>query len=442
MSTTKRIALISDHASPLAALGGVDSGGQNVYVAHVARELAARGHQVDVFTQRDQATLPAIVECRPGMRVIHVRAGPAEAVRKEALLPYMPDFARWVINFCRVHGEYDLVHANFFMSGVVALHIRQVLGTPFVMTFHALGHVRRQHQREADAFPIERLAIEAQLAAEADAIIAECPQDKHDLETLCAADASRLHIVPCGFDREGFWPVSRRFARQVLGFSAGERLLVNIGRLVPRKGIDNAIRGLGFLKRDHCVKAALLVVGGNSDLPDPQLTPEIGRLGRVAAAEAEGQRVIFTGRRSRELLKLYYAAADALITTPWYEPFGITPLEAMACGTPVIASDVGGLKYSVEDGETGFLVPPRAPQLLGHRLAEFYSRPRLVRRMRRNAVRRVNALFTWEKVARDIEAVYSAVLDRTIHVPMPDLLQANAAWPPPEVRLSSRAYAS
>lgn len=442
MSMTKRIALISDHASPLAALGGVDSGGQNVYVAHVARQLAARGHQVDVFTRRDEAALPVVVDCGPGMRVIHVRAGPADAVRKEALLPYMPEFARWVINFCRSHGEYDLVHANFFMSGMAAQTIRQALGTPFVITFHALGHVRRQHQREADEFPIERLAIEAQLASEADAVIAECPQDKLDLQTLYGADASRLHIVPCGFDHEGFWPVSRRFARQVLGFSAGERLLVNIGRLVPRKGIDNAIRGLGFLKRDHGINAALLVVGGNSDLPDPRLTPEIGRLGRIAAAEAEGQRVIFTGRRSRELLKLYYAAADALVTTPWYEPFGITPLEAMACGTPVIAAAVGGLKYSVEDGETGLLVPPHAPQLLGHRLAEFYSRPHLIRRMRRNAVRRVNALFTWEKVARDIDAVYSAVLAHRAHAPVSTLLQANAARQPPEVRLSRRAYAS
>ncbi|UXY16302.1 glycosyltransferase family 1 protein [Chitiniphilus purpureus] len=411
---TKRIALISDHASPLAVIGGVDSGGQNVYVAHVARQLAALGHQVDVFTRRDHDTLPTVVQWYEGVRVIHVPAGPAEFVRKEALLPYMPEFARWMTEFCRMQGGYDLTHANFFMSGMVALELKQALGIPFVITFHALGHVRRQHQREADQFPAERLQIEETLVAEADAIVAECPQDKLDLETLYGADPAKLYIVPCGFDKDEFWPVSRKFARHTLGFSADERLLVNIGRLVPRKGIDNAIRGLGYLKRDHGIDATLLVVGGNSDVPDPQLTPEIERLGRIAAEEGAGQRVIFTGRRSRELLKLYYAAADALITTPWYEPFGITPLEAMACGTPVIGSDVGGLKYSIEEGKSGFLVPPHKPQVLGRRLAQFYARPELIKRMGRSALRRVNSLFTWEKVARDLAAVYYLVADREV----------------------------
>ncbi|WP_148715391.1 glycosyltransferase family 4 protein [Chitinolyticbacter meiyuanensis] len=420
---TQRIALISDHASPLAVLGGVDSGGQNVYVAHVARQLAQLGHQVDVFTRRDQETLPTIVEWCSGVRVIHVPAGPAEFVRKEELLPHMADFARWMIGFCREHGQYDLIHANFFMSGMVAMGVKQALGTPFVITFHALGQVRRQHQQEADQFPPERLDIEETLVAEADAIIAECPQDKLDLETLYGADPAKLYIVPCGFDKDEFWPVSQKFARQTLGFAQDERILVNIGRLVPRKGIDNAIRGVGHLKRDHGIDATLLIVGGNSDIPDPQLTPEIERLTRIAEEEGAGQRVIFTGRRSRELLKLYYAAADALITTPWYEPFGITPLEAMACGTPVIGADVGGLKHSIVDGKTGFLVPPHKPQVLGRRLAQFYAHPEQIRRMGRSALRRVNSEFTWEKVARDIAAVYYVVADREV-----ELLQTGPWW--------------
>jgi glycosyltransferase involved in cell wall biosynthesis len=413
----KRIALVSDHASPLAVLGGVDSGGQNVYVAQVARQLAARGHQVDVFTRRNRTALPRIVEWCRNVRVIHVPAGPATEVRKEDLLPYMGDFARWIVGFCRMQGGYDLLHANFFMSGMAALQVRQSLGTPFVITFHALGHVRRQHQRDADEFPAERTDIEERLVAEADAIVAECPQDRADLETLYNAHPSKLHVVPCGFDKEGFWPLSRRFARQTLGFSPEERVLVNVGRLVPRKGIDNVIRGLGFLKREHDLDATLLVVGGNSDVPDPHGTPEIARLGVIAAREAAGQRVIFTGRRSRELLKLYYAAADALVTTPWYEPFGITPLEAMACGTPVIGAAVGGLQYSIEDGENGFLVPPHQPRQLGNRLAHFYANPRLAKRMSRNALRRVHALFTWERVARKLEAVYATVVEPAASLP-------------------------
>ncbi len=405
----RRIALISDHASPLAVLGGVDGGGQNVYVAQVARELAARGHEVDVFTRRYRAGQARVVEWCKNVRVIHVPAGPAADVRKEDLLPYMGDFARWMIGFCKMRGGYDLLHANFFMSGVVARQVRQALGTPFVITFHALGHVRRQYQREADEFPAERTDIEEQLVADADAIIAECPQDKLDLETLYRADPAKLHVVPCGFERQEFMALPRRLARQVLGFAADERLLVNVGRLVPRKGIDNAIRGLGFLRRAHGIDATLLVVGGNSDVPDPQLTPEIGRLTAVAARDACGQRVVFSGRRSRELLKLYYAAADALVTTPWYEPFGITPLEAMACGTPVIGSDVGGLKYTIQDGETGFLVPPHDPEALGERLARFYSSPRLMKRMGRNALRRAHAFFTWERVVAKLDRVYARV---------------------------------
>lgn len=408
----KRIALVSDHASPLAVLGGVDSGGQNVYVAQVARRLAARGHHVDVFTRRYGVSLPRIVEYAPNVRVIHVPAGPPQDVRKEELLPYMGDFARWMIGFCRMQGGYDLLHANFFMSGLVARDVRAALGTPFVITFHALGHVRREHQGRADEFPDARTGLEAQLVAQADAIVAECPQDKRDLETLYDADPARLHVVPCGVDREEFWPLSRRFARQTLGIPADTRLLVNVGRLVPRKGIDNVIRGLGFLKREHDLAATLLVVGGNSDVPDPHGTPEIARLATIAKRHAEGQRIVFTGRRTRDLLKLYYAAADALVTTPWYEPFGITPLEAMACGTPVIGSAVGGLTYTIKDGESGLLVPPNEPRALGETLARFYANPRLVKRMGRAALRRAHTLFTWERVARELEAVYAQIVTR------------------------------
>lgn len=426
----RRIALISDHASPLAVLGGVDSGGQNVYVAQVARELAARGHEVDVFTRRYRSGQPRVVEWCRNVRVIHVPAGPATEVRKEDLLPYMADFARWMIGFCRMGGGYDLLHANFYMSGVVARQVRLALGTPYVITFHALGRVRRKHQREADEFPDERAEIEEQLVADADAVIAECPQDKADLETLYGADPARLHVVPCGFEKDAFLPLPRHFARQVLGIAPDERLLVNVGRLVPRKGIDNAIRGLGCLRRIHGIDATLLVVGGNSDVPDPQATPEIGRLAAVAAHDAAGQRVIFTGRRSRELLKLYYAAADALVTTPWYEPFGITPLEAMACGTPVIGSDVGGLKYTIQDGETGFLVPPEDPEALGERFARFYASPRLMRRMSRSALRRANSLFTWDRVVARLDRVYARVARWDAPAATVSALRPSRALPP------------
>ena len=405
----ERIALISEHASPLAAAGGVDSGGQNVYVAQVARQLANLGYSVDVFTRRDHPAQPETLDWRPGVRVVHVAAGPAAYVRKEALLPLMEEFSARVRDYAWRNGGYRVAHANFFMSGLAALELKRSQGTPFVMTFHALGRVRQAHQGTADEFPAARFAIEDELVAQADGLIAECPQDRTDLEALYGADPARICVIPCGFDKAEFWPITRALARRTLGYRADERILLNIGRLVPRKGVDNAIQGLARLVRVHGIEAKLVVVGGNSDLPDEGLTPEIGRLRALAEAEGVGDRVVFTGRRSREFLKLYYSAADVFVTTPWYEPFGITPLEAMACGTPVAGADVGGIRYSVADGVTGVLVPPRNPDALGERLAELLRDPARLRELGRNGVRRVNAQFTWRRVARSIGGLYRQV---------------------------------
>ncbi|HEY0818751.1 MAG TPA: glycosyltransferase family 1 protein [Rhizobacter sp.] len=420
-----RIALISEHASPLATLGGVDAGGQNIYVAHVARCLAQAGHHVDVLTRRDNTTLPQSVDLRPGARVIHVPAGPAEFVPKERLLPHMPEFARVAQTLLAHSVPYDVVHANFFMSGVVAQQLKRSLGIPFVITFHALGLVRREHQKEADAFPVERLEIERQLVQDADAIVSECPQDQLDLARLYGADADRMSMVPCGFDPAEFSPMSRTRARAELGLDPAEFIVLQLGRLVPRKGIDNVIRSLAHLPR--AVPARLLVVGGDAREPDEQQTPEIARLRAVAHEHGVGLRVSFTGHRHRSELRRYYAAADVFVTTPWYEPFGITPLEAMACGTPVVGSDVGGIRYSVRDGETGFLVPPHDPAALAQRLAQLYVNPTLARAMGRAGIRRARALFTWEKVAQQLAVVYE---DTCRH-------RSPALVPPPRPRLVS-----
>src|SRR5437868_384210 len=247
----KRIALISEHASPLGMLGGVDSGGQNVYVGQLAKYLAESGYEVDVFTRRDGELLPETAEWVPGVRIVHVPAGPPEYVRKEDLLPYMADFTSFVLKFARrQRRRYELIHANFFLSGLVALEVKRALGIPFVVTFHALGRVRRQHQRGADEFPEERFAIEDQVVAEADHIIAECPQDEEDLIRLYNADPARITIVPCGFDPAELGPMSRPLARLDLGLDPSERIVLQLGRLVPRKGVDTVIRAIARLERD------------------------------------------------------------------------------------------------------------------------------------------------------------------------------------------------
>ena len=405
----KRIALISEHASPFGVLGGVDSGGQNVYVGQLAKHLAKRGYEVDIFTRRDHPLLPQIAEWTQGVRLIHVPAGVAASIRKEDLLPFMPEFTDWMLKFCQ-QQSYDLIHANFWMSGLVAAEIKRSLHIPFVITFHALGRVRRFHQGQNDEFPDERFVIEDRLAAEADCIIAECPQDLADLIQLYHADPQKITIIPCGFDPSEFWCLDKALARVALGMMPDDRIVLQLGRMVPRKGVDTAIQGFAQFCQQSAQPARLIVVGGELDDPDPRIQKEIGRLHAIADAAGVTDQIQFVGRKGREVLRYYYSAADVFITTPWYEPFGITPIEAMACGTPVIGANVGGIKFSVKDGETGYLVAPNDPGAIAHRLQHLYDHPNLLKTLSRQSVRRANDQFTWQKVADSVANLYETVL--------------------------------
>ena len=399
-----RVALISEHASPLARLGGVDAGGQNVYVANVARCLANAGHQVDVFTRRDDSQLAPAVDVRPGLRVLHIPAGPARFIAKEELLQFMPAFVGAAHSLVGNSVGYDVVHANFFMSGWVGLQLKQAFGMPLVTTFHALGLVRRAHQRGADVFPDERIAIERQIVSGSDRLIAECPQDESDLVELYSADPRRIVTVPCGVDFSEFPPRSKALARRTIGLRDDEFVVLQLGRIVPRKGIDNVIRAAALLPAARNVR--VVVVGGDARLPEAEVTPEIGALRTLAAELGIADRVLFVGHRQRHELGLYYAAADVFATTPWYEPFGITPLEAMASARPVVGSDVGGIRFSVDHGVTGFLVPPRDPAALAARLAQLQANPALADAMGRAGVRRVRSMFSWEGVTSGLVNAY------------------------------------
>lgn len=400
------IAMISEHASPLAALGGVDSGGQNVYVAQTATELGKRGHTVTIFTRRDDPALPCELECAPNVRLVHIDAGPARSVAKEELLPLMEPFTRRTIEYLDTRpARFDLVHAHFFMSALVAAEVQRLRGLPFVVTFHALGRVRRRHQGEADAFPDERFIVEQRVVEEARLLIAECPQDRDDLIDLYRAEPQRIRIAPCGYTPEELGPLPKADARARLGLAPDEPVVLQLGRMVPRKGVETVVRGLARLRREHGVSAQLVVVGGESRLPDPASTPELGRLQAIATEEGVCDLVRFEGRRDRPELRDYYASADVFVSTPWYEPFGITPVEAMACGVPVLGSAVGGIKSTVVDGDTGFLVPPRDPDALAERLATMLGDHALLERMATRALARAGE-FTWESVTERLEAIY------------------------------------
>jgi glycosyltransferase involved in cell wall biosynthesis len=405
----KKIAFISEHASPLAVLGGVDAGGQNVYVAELAKSLSKIGFDVDVFTRWEDETLPQIINWVNGVRVIHIEAGPVQYVQKEDLLPYMTTFRKNIMRFMEEEDtRYDLVHANFFMSALVAMELKEIMDIPYVVTYHALGQVRRIYQKEQDQFPVERLAIEEETAAWADKVIAECEQDKEDLCNLYKVNPQNISVVPCGFCPSEFYPVNQSFARSYLGLEQDENILLQLGRIVPRKGVDNVIKALSLLRTSNR-KTRLLIVGGESEIPDPNRCAEIGRLQKIAEEEGVSSSIHFAGRRNRNLLKYFYSAADIFITTPWYEPFGITPLESMACGTPVIGADVGGIKYSVKNGETGYLVPPNDPKALADRIDHLLMHTELLKKMQANALKRVHQLFTWAKIAEAVAAVYEEV---------------------------------
>lgn len=405
----QRIAFISEHASPLASLGGADGGGQNVYVGHLAHELARLGYLVDIYTRRDDPALAQVVDWRTGVRVVHIDAGPAQRLPKACLLPLMPQFAEAMLHFIREAAlHYVLVHAHFFMSGMVAQQLKRRLGLPYLMTFHALGRVRRCAQGEADEFPDARFAIEEALMHDADRVIAECEQDRRDMLALYGAAPERLTVVPCGFDPDEFWPVQGD-PRARLNLHTAEFVVLQLGRMVPRKGVDTVLHALRLLRDEHRVAARLLVVGGE-DTVDPAATPELQRLAQLARTLGIDEQVEFAGAQPRRRLREYYSAADVFVTTPWYEPFGITPLEAMACAKPVVASAVGGLLSTVLDGQTGFLVPPNDPSALAARLAQLQRDPSLAQRMGWTGLRRAHRHFTWARVALQVASVYRAVL--------------------------------
>ena len=410
----RKIAFISEHASPLASLGSTDSGGQNVYVGELAVQLVNLGYQVDIFTRREEVCIAQIVCYQPGVRVIHVDAGPAEQIPKEEILGYMDEFRIEMLSFIYTEQiTYHLIHANFWMSGLIAMQLKKLLHLPFVITFHALGKVRMIHQKEQDKFPPQRITIEDEIVKNADWIIAECPQDKDDLMNHYNADARKIAIIPCGFNPEEFFPVYKDLCRKVLNLEEKGKIILQLGRIVPRKGVDNVIRALALLPSAR-EPVCLIIVGGENTNPEMAGHTELLRLKQLAASLGITDRVIFAGRKDRAELKHYYGAADIFVTTPWYEPFGITPLESMACGTPVIGAEVGGIKHTVIEGQTGLLVKPDDPQMLCDKISMLLNNERLLKTMGETAQQHVLQHFTWEKVALKMRQLYERLLNENL----------------------------
>ncbi len=399
-----KIAMVSEHASPLAVLGGVDAGGQNVHVAALATALGRRGDEVVVHTRRDDPDLPRRVALAPRVAVDHVDAGPPCEVPKDELVPYMAAFAddlraQWS------DDPPDVVHAHFWMSAIAALGAARELGIPVVQTFHALGVVKRRHQGAKDTSPAHRVDTETSIARLSDRIVATCTDEVFELVRL-GADRRRISVVPCGVDVARFTPDGPREPRR-----PDRHRLVAACRLVERKGIADVVAALAHLPH------AELHVAGGPDAAALDVDPEARRLRALAADLGVADRLVLRGRVGRDAMPALLRSADAVVCVPWYEPFGIVPLEAMACGVPVVASAVGGQIDSVVDGVTGVHVPPRAPAALGAALRELLDHPERRAALGAAGVARARGRFAHDRVAAATREVYAAVIRTSTAMP-------------------------
>ena len=363
----RRIAMLSVHTSPLAALGGEKAGGMNVYVRDLGRELGKRGFEVDIFTRRQEKQTSPVIFLGDTVRVIYVPAGPPVPLGTGKIYPYLPDFAEEVL---QSGPPYDEIFSHYWLSGWVAYELRASWSAPVVAMFHTLGRMKKRiAQGENQHETATRIFVETDIMSWADRLIAATPAERVQMLWLYRADRRKIEVVPPGVDLERFRPIPAVEAKQQIGLAEQRRMLLFVGRLEPLKGVDTLLEALTLLRDDKAALFAdlcLYIIGGDLETPLPDA--EINRLKRLCHQFGLHDTVTFLGARDQDILEYYYSAAEVLIMPSDYESFGMVALEAMACGTPVIASEIGGLAYLVQDGVNGFHVPTREPARLAEQI--------------------------------------------------------------------------
>jgi D-inositol-3-phosphate glycosyltransferase len=402
-----RLAVLSVHTCPLAALGAKETGGMNVYVREVARALGRLGFEIDVFTRSQDPGIPEVVRLGPGARVVHVPAGPARPVARAAVADHLDAFTEGVEAYRAREGvRYDLIHSHYWLSGLAALDLRDRWDVPLVHMFHTLGAIKNAVARgSGDTEPPERLAAEIRIAARADRIVASTLVERADLAWHLGAEPGRVTVIPCGVDVELFRPRAVAPARARLGLDA-EHVLLFVGRLTPIKGLETLLRALALLRSDGLAAArlTLLVVGGTKG--DEAVS---GHLRRLAHELGVGAWVDFRGPQPQDALPDYYAAADLCLMPSRYESFGMVALEAMASGVPVIASRAGGLAVTVQDGATGRLVPEGDVAALARAVAGLLADEPARGALGTRAVEWARR-FAWPSVGRSVADLYAELL--------------------------------
>lgn len=413
------IAMLSYHTCPLAILGGKDTGGMNVYVRDLTAELGRIGVHVDVFTRSQDEHVPHIVhELGFGNRVVHVPAGPEVPVPKQQLMEFVPQFTGGVMQFAEEKGlRYDLIHSHYWLSGLAAEALAEAWHrTPIVQMFHTLGEMKNRVAQSADERETpERITAERRLVQRADRTIVSTLAEQTQLRFLYKADDRRLEIIPPGVDLQHFYPIPADEAKLFVGLKPDDRMVLYVGRIEPLKGIETLIRAISRLRPAKGHRPVhLAIIGGEPDASPERITKEMRRLQQLCDQLAVGQTVVFLGKRRQDTLPYYYSAAEVVVVPSHYESFGMVALEAMACGTPVVASDVGGLGFLVQDGKTGFTVPDSDVDLLLSRLSQLLEDRQLNKRMGSAAVAYAQD-YSWDKIVTRILDVYQQLV--SIHEP-------------------------
>ena len=402
--------MLSYHTCPLATLGGKDTGGMNVYVRDLTTVLGRLGVHVDVFTRSQDEHVPHVMhDLGFGNRVVHVPAGPEVPLPKKELAGHIPQFVAGIKAFAAEKGiRYDVIHSHYWMSGLAAEALSDAWGgTPMLHMFHTLGEMKNRVARsDEEREGAYRLDGERRVLRRADRIVAATLAEQAQLEWLYKADASKVTIIPPGVDTCHFYPIPTDEARQFVGLPCGDRVVLFVGRIEPLKGLDTLIKAMSCLRcTDVGHRVSLVVIGGDPNADPDQMTAEMARLQKLCDELAMGKLVVFLGKRGQDTLPYYYSAAEVLVMPSHYESFGMVALEAMACGTPVIASQVGGLAFLVQDGVTGYTVPSEDEDALCDRLTDLLGDESLRLTLGRQAAEYARA-YDWEKIAEQIVGVY------------------------------------
>lgn len=410
-----RVAMLSFHTCPLETLGGKDTGGMNVYVRDLTIELGRRGIGVDVFTRSQNEHVPHVLhDLGYGNRIVHVRAGPESPVDKNSLTAYLPEFTMGIKNFARSKNlTYDLIHSHYWLSGLAALDLRAEWASPVIHMFHTLAEMknrvaRNDEQGETD----ERLDAERRLLESADRIVAPTQAELAQLQWLYRANTHRIVVIPPGVDTTHFYPIPKDEALEFIGSPARQCMLLYVGRIEPLKGIDTLLEAMALMKKNGFLEiypVCLAIIGGEPRLSDESISAEMKRLRALQESLGIGDMILFLGRQDQDTLQYYYSAAEIVVVPSHYESFGLVALEAMASGTPVVASETGGLVFLIKDGETGFHVPAGDPAALAERLMELLSDSELAEKMGKQAAEYAKE-FSWSVVADEIIELYETVL--------------------------------